>query len=426
MSNQQIVHSNGIYHGLPSFPKELKGLTAIITGANGISGNYMLRVLAQAPERWSKIYCLSRRPPAIPDGLPKNAEHIALDFLKDSEEIAKVLKEKDVKADYVFFYSYVQAKPKEGGGLWSDAEAMVDVNLKLLKNFLDALPLANINPKRIMLQTGAKNYGVHLGPSTPPQEETFPRVTLEPNFYYSQEDYLYSFCQKHNSAWNVCMPSFIMGAVPDAAMNLVFPLGVYASVTKAMGAKLEFPCDLQAWEATHVGSSSMLNGYLEEWAVLTDKAENERFNAADSSPFTWGNFWPKYASWYGVEYATPELDDSKYEKVTTKYEPPPRGWGPPKTYRTRFTLTSWARRPEVQKAWSSLISKHNLKVDRLEDMDIDRIFGFTDGSLIGGTLDLSMNKARKLGWHGFVDTNECVREVLDGFAGLGMLPGVGK
>lgn len=88
----------------------------------------MLRVLAESPERWTKIYCLSRRPPAIPDGLPPHAEHIALDFLQEPEDIAKVLKEKGVKADYVFFYSYVQAKPKEGGGLWSDAEEMCRVN----------------------------------------------------------------------------------------------------------------------------------------------------------------------------------------------------------------------------------------------------------------------------------------------------------
>jgi len=128
MSNQQTVQSKGIYHGLPVYSPSLKGLTAIITGANGISGNYMLRVLARDPERWSKIYCLSRRPPVIPNGLPKNAEHIALDFLKEAGEISEVLKDKGVKADYVFFYSYVQAKPKEGGGLWSDAEEMCRVN----------------------------------------------------------------------------------------------------------------------------------------------------------------------------------------------------------------------------------------------------------------------------------------------------------
>jgi hypothetical protein len=63
-----------------------------------ISGYHMLRVLAEAPSRWTKIYCLSRRPPAIPGGLPVNAEHIALDFLKEPQEIAKVLKEHGIKA----------------------------------------------------------------------------------------------------------------------------------------------------------------------------------------------------------------------------------------------------------------------------------------------------------------------------------------
>ena len=58
----------------------------------------MLRVLAQSPARWTKIYCLSRRPPAIEGGLPPNAEHIALDFLKEPEEIAEVLRKHNVKA----------------------------------------------------------------------------------------------------------------------------------------------------------------------------------------------------------------------------------------------------------------------------------------------------------------------------------------
>ena len=50
----------------------------------------MLKVLAQAPEPWTKIYCLSRRPPAVKEGLPRNAEHVALDFLKRPEEISDV------------------------------------------------------------------------------------------------------------------------------------------------------------------------------------------------------------------------------------------------------------------------------------------------------------------------------------------------
>lgn len=99
MSSQTItVQSKGIYHGLPVYPSETKGLTAIVTGANGISGYHMVKVLASSPERWSKIYCLSRRPPAIPGGLPKNAEFVSVDFLKKPEEIAELLKKNNVQA----------------------------------------------------------------------------------------------------------------------------------------------------------------------------------------------------------------------------------------------------------------------------------------------------------------------------------------
>lgn len=94
----QQIQSRGIYHGLPVYPSELKGLKAIVTGANGISGQHMVRVLSQAPTRWSKIYCLSRRPPAIPGGVPSNAEHIPLDFLKSPNQIAQVLKANGVEA----------------------------------------------------------------------------------------------------------------------------------------------------------------------------------------------------------------------------------------------------------------------------------------------------------------------------------------
>jgi len=277
-----------------------------------------------------------------------------------------------------------------------------------------------------MLQTGAKNYGIHLGPAATPQEETAPRVTLEPNFYYPQEDFLWDFCKKQGIDWNVCMPAGILGAVPDAAMNLVFPLGVYASVQKHLGEKLEFPTDLQAWEANRCMSSSKMNAYMEQWAVLNDGAKNEKFNTMDGTTFTWGNFWPKYAGWYGIGYETPSLDDSAYTVITTTHDPPPRGFGPPAKLRVRFTLTDWAKQEKVQKAWEELISRHGLKVDKLQDMDIDRIFGFTDGGLMGSSLDLTMNKARKMGWHGFVDSNDAIREVLGEFADIKMIPPLGS
>ena len=78
----------------------------------------------------------------------------------------------------------------------------------LLRNFLGALEVAKITPKRrFLLQTGAKNYGIHLGPFRTPAAESDPRVTIEPNFYYPQEDMLFEWCKKNSTHWNIICPA---------------------------------------------------------------------------------------------------------------------------------------------------------------------------------------------------------------------------
>lgn len=102
------IQSKGIYHGLPVIPESdsCKGLTAIVTGANGISGSHMVRVLAESPERWANIYTMSRRAPVV-DGKYGNVTHVELDFLETSpEDLAKTMVEKGVKALVVFSFSF--------------------------------------------------------------------------------------------------------------------------------------------------------------------------------------------------------------------------------------------------------------------------------------------------------------------------------
>lgn len=53
-----------------------------------------------------------------------------MDLLSEPGDIARQLKERSIKADYVFFFAYVQPKPKEGGSIWSAAEELVKVNSK--------------------------------------------------------------------------------------------------------------------------------------------------------------------------------------------------------------------------------------------------------------------------------------------------------
>ncbi|THY74861.1 hypothetical protein D6C95_10060 [Aureobasidium pullulans] len=415
-SSQHIIESHDIYHGLPTFEEE--GLTAIVTGANGISGTYMLKVLGQHPQRWKKIYALSRRPPS--GDLPKNVEHIPCDFLKSPEEIASVLKEKNVKGDYAFFFAYIQPAPKEGQGIWGNVDELVSINKSLLSNFLEALTISKSIPKAVLLQLGAKYYGLHLGPGTPPYEETNARVELEPNFYYPQEDYLREWAKKNGSKWITTRPSHIPGAVPDNAMNLVLPLAIYATVQKHLGLPLEYPSDLKAWETTVSISSAQMNAYLSEWAVLTDSAYNESFNACDDSAFTWAQLWPRLAARFGIDWKGPDLE-ADFTESKMPYEPPPRGWGPTATMKYKFTLTEWAKKPEIQKAWKEIAEANGLRMT--EFSDIDRVFGFTDGAL-GWSFPLhySMTKAKEMGYFGYVDSTKSIIKTVEEFADLKMIP----
>lgn len=92
------VENRGIYCGLPTYPPSVKGFKALVFGANGISGNYMLRVLSQAPERWEHVVALSRRPPIISRGISDNVKHVQIDLLQDPEKIAAVLKNHQIQA----------------------------------------------------------------------------------------------------------------------------------------------------------------------------------------------------------------------------------------------------------------------------------------------------------------------------------------
>jgi len=149
-------------------------------------------------------------------------------------------------------------------------------------------------------------------------------VELEPNFYYPQEDCLKDWVQKQGIKYSVCMPCGILGAVPDAAMNLCFPLAVYATVSAHLKKPIEFPGGLAEWQNVQDQSSAMLNGYLEEWTVLRDQnSTGEKWNAIDNSAFTWEGFWPRLAAWYGVEYRGPKMEG--LNSMQTPYDPPPRG-----------------------------------------------------------------------------------------------------
>ena len=68
---------------------------------------------------------MSRRPPS--GAWPKNVEHIPVDFLQTPENIAAILREKGIKPDYVFFFSYVLVVDENGALQWDD-KRLIDQN----------------------------------------------------------------------------------------------------------------------------------------------------------------------------------------------------------------------------------------------------------------------------------------------------------
>lgn len=210
---------------------------------------------------------------------------------------------------------------------------------RLFENLLFSLDQASIAPKRVILQTGGKNYGVHQGFVNVPLKESDPRVELEPNFYYRQEDILSKYVRAHpKTSYNVVMPQWILSAVAGTDMTIFYPLVVYAAVLRKLNKPLLFPGDLLSWDNPQPISTGILNSTFYEWLVLSPHTAGETFNITNGGEFTWSRFWPILASWYGLEWQPPS-ESAHYYEIDTGLRP--RGY-------EHFVLSSghcyWANR----------------------------------------------------------------------------------
>ena len=254
-SSSQPLRQSGIFRNLPTFDPSIKGLKAIVCGATGISGFHTIRALLDTPDRWSTIYALSRSPLSddilafLTEQQRSRIQHVSIDLSSSGDEIARSLKDAGVTADYIFYFAYLSPKSGKSAMDPSSADDLVQANVPPFRNFLQALPLANIKPKRILLQTGGKNYGCHIGRVRTPLVESDPQPKhLSPNFYYPQEDLLETYCREHpETDWNIVMPAGIIGAIQYASMNTFLSFGIYAAVQAYKNEPLCFGGDFTSW-----------------------------------------------------------------------------------------------------------------------------------------------------------------------------------
>ncbi|RSM04062.1 hypothetical protein CEP52_007067 [Fusarium oligoseptatum] len=303
------------------------------------------------------------------------------------------------------------------------AQKLFDANVPLFRTFLRALEIAHIEPKRILLQTGGKNYGMHIGRVRTPLVESDPQPRhLSKNFYYAQEDDLKAFCSRHTTGWNLVRPAGVIGASPNSPLNTFWPFAIYAAIQARKDEPLEFGGTFESWQFEAGHSTARLSGYLSEWAVLEEKCADHAFNAQDGGLLSWDRFFSELARWFGVRKGVvpPKVDD-KFTTVISLAggEQAPLGYGPPLNLDLKFYLAEWFKDPSNKSTWEEIMAESDVTANPFADGTAEQMMG-DFAYLRFGTL--SMNKARLYGFSGFVDSCESIFESFVDMERLGLLP----
>src|SRR5436190_12618825 len=141
---------------------------AIVVGALGVIGRYIVERLLQ--DDWSVIG-LSRR---AADSTARY-RHISVDLL-DAEDAAAKLAGL-AQATHVFYAAFQPA-----AGAAAGYASNIAPNRDMLVNAVTAIDAASPALRRVILVTGTKYYGSHLGPFKTPARESDPRH--KPSNYY--------------------------------------------------------------------------------------------------------------------------------------------------------------------------------------------------------------------------------------------------
>jgi len=89
----------------------------------------------------------------------------------------------------------------------------------------------------------------------------------------------------------------------------------------------------------------------------------------------------------------------------------------------QIDLVKWSKQPEVQKAWERLAEREGLERDAFEKATW-AFLGFILGR--NYPLVISMSKARRMGWTGYIDTWDAFTEAFDELVEEKILPAGSK
>lgn len=363
--------------------------TILIAGASGVIGSAAVEHFAR-DEGW-KVIALSRRQPAVTEGLPFT--HCEAD-LRDPDACAQLV------ASLPPITHLIYAAVSEAPGLvsgWRDPE-LIATNGLMFENLLQ--PLAETGSLfHVSLLQGTKAYGAHIHPVKLPLREDAARDD-HTNFYWLHEDCARTLGTRHGFSFTIFRPQVLMGTAPGAAMNPVAPIGAYAAICHERGLPFALPGDSETiWEMV----DATLLARAMDWAAGSPEAANQTFNLTNGDIFVLRHVWNALADGLGLS-ASGEAPEN---------------------------FASFFADPANQASWKRIAAKHGLKIDILDDLlgqshhYLDLLIGPKLAARTAPSL-LSTIKLRQSGFLECIDSFQSLIRQLEGMMRLRLLPWMGK
>ena len=261
--------------------------TALVTGASGLAGGYMLAHLLKQKD-WDVVAVSRRKPQA-----PGNYRHVSANLLDAADCRAKFANLTDIT--HVFYSAYAERQ---------DPAELTSANTDMFVNLVKTVDGASPALEHVHLTEGTKWYGNHLGPYKTPTKEDDPRH-MPPNFYYDQQDFLEEYQKGKRWTWSVSRPHAVCGFSTGGPMNLTLAIAVYANICKTLRLPLGFPGKPGAYTALYQCTDAALLAKALEWMATSSKCANQAFNITNGDLIRWQHLWPKFADFFEMELAPP-------------------------------------------------------------------------------------------------------------------------
>ncbi|TPX38283.1 hypothetical protein SmJEL517_g00079 [Synchytrium microbalum] len=394
---------------------------ALILGANGITGSYLIEhLLAQPTSSWKQIIGVSRRFPNktwLSEDLKFSPSQISdveqgrgrltwvqADLNEESLDsiVAKYRKGGVEEVTHVFYCAYVLI---DG---WQGPEER-RANAKICHQGVQAADIVSKRLARVLLQTGgkasniiAKWYGVHrVVRPNPLMESDTPDPSAD--FYLDQMESVKALSQGKQWDWTMTIPAGIMGFTRQSQMNLATTIMLYCALKAHTGEPLIWPANGQGFDASHDETDVVYLAAFNVWAITTPKCGGEYFNVLNADPFSYARLWPLFAAYFGAKLPT----------GTQTYPAEPAHVLELESYYNKSGLG--------KKIWTDVVAKN----PGVDPTSIDSAtFWFMDACIHGTNVPLifSTAKARKFGWTGVADTTEMFLRTFERARKAGAIP----